>query len=108
MLEVIIDNSYPSSHLYFPIYTDEEGYDWQDTPLIILNSNQIEEFSIIFNISLEEAREIIISHELGHYLAWKENLDYKNEELAWQLAPPTNLSNLITEEIKIFCLKSYS
>lgn len=106
MIKIEIDNAYPSSSMVFETWTDDDGYDWEQ-PYIALNESQIVDFSTRFGISSDEAKEIIVAHEMGHCKAWELSQNYKDEELAWNLAPEVSLPNEKVAEIREYCLKSY-
>jgi hypothetical protein len=107
-IEVVVDNHYPSSHLCVPLVEDQDGYVWEGTPYIAINEQQISELALLFSISFEAAKEIIIAHELGHYALFKQGKDYTNEEAAWAAAPQTSVCPTLVYEIKEYCLKTYS
>ena len=107
-LDIIIDDSYPSSSLVFPLIYDEDGYPWEGTPYIALNEQQLRFLAARFDISLAEAKEVIIAHELGHYSLFLKGEDYTNEVRAWEHAPQTSLPIEVVQEIKEYCLRTYS
>lgn len=104
----INNESYPTSYMQIEeSYYDEDGYP-QYEPVIYLHLGQIEKFSEMFNISFDCSKEICLAHEIGHVEAYLKGLNRLDEVLAWSLAPKTSLTPEKEQEIRSFCLNSYS